>query len=212
MNKPELIPSRGALAEPLLMEVTRELSSGDILRLADAPKVNVPVLQKLRAVHHRQAQLLAQGKKPTEVAVIVGCTVQRLIQLQNDPTFAELISYYHDQLMVGMLEDATRIQGKLVDAGEQAVDEILDRMEDPAKMAKIPIGELRQIAELGLDRTVAPPKTAPPQTNVPAHVTINFGTTLRPPQDPELRAEGPGGSVALDASLKTIEGEVEGDG
>jgi hypothetical protein len=186
MIKPDLIPSRGAIAEPLLMEVTRELTADDLLRLGDAPKVNVPVIQKLRAVHHRQAQLLAQGKTPSEVAVIVGCTVQRLVQLRQDPTFSELVVYYHDQMMVASMEDASRIQGKLVDAAELAVDEILERMENEAGKKKIPIGELRQIAELGLDRTVAPPKTAPPQSTAPNNVTINFGTPIRQ-SDPEVK-------------------------
>jgi hypothetical protein len=54
------------------MEVTRELTAQDLARLSEAPKVTVPILQKLRATHHRMAQLLAQGKSVGEVAAIVG--------------------------------------------------------------------------------------------------------------------------------------------
>ena len=161
MAKPDLIPARGAVAEPLLLEVTRSLTAGDMARLSEAPKVSVPILQRLRATHHRQAQLLASGKKVNEVAMIVGCTVQRLVQLQVDPTFSELVSYYQDQLMTAAMEDSTRLQAKIVDVGEMAVDELKDRLEDDDRRAKMPVGEIRKIAEFAMDRTVAPPKGRP---------------------------------------------------
>lgn len=179
MAKPDLIPSRGAIAEPLLMEVTRDLTAEDMLRLGQAPKVGVPILQRLRATHHRQAQLLAQGKTLNEVAAIVGCTSQRLVQLQTDPTFAELVHYYHDQSMVGLMEDAARLQAKLVDVGEMAVDELRHRMEDDVARSKMRTGDVRQIAEMAMDRTVAPPKATQNIQQPPNTVTINFGTPVR---------------------------------
>ena len=192
----ELIPSRGAIAEPLLLEVTRELTANDLQRLGEAPKASVPILQKLRATHHRQAQLLAEGKTPTQVAAIVGCTVQRLVQLQVDPAFRELVSYYQDQVMVSHLEDSARLRDKIVDAGEMAIDELRSRLEDPGKVKSMRTGDLRQIAEFAMDRTVAPPKAAPSATQAPASVTINFGTALR-----DVAVEPP----------KTIEGKVSED-
>ena len=182
MVKPDLIPRRGAVAEPLLMEVTRNLTAEDLGKLAEAPKVSVPILQRLRATHHRQAQLLASGKSVSEVALIVGCTTQRLVQLQVDPTFKELVSYYQDQVMSAMITDASRLQDKIVDVGEMAVDELKDRLEDDNVRAKMPVGEIRKIAEFAMDRTVAPPKAAPPQNTTPANVTINFGTPIDKPQ------------------------------
>ena len=179
MPKPDLIPSRGAIAEPLLLEVSRALTARDLLRVGDAPKTNVPILQRLRASHHRQAQLLAQGKTPTEVAMIVGCTVQRLVQLQNDPTFTQLVAYYQDQVMVLAMQDGARLHDKIVDVGEMAVDELRERLEDEAQRKVMPTGEIRKIAEFAMDRTVAPPKAAPPQNNVPSAITINFGTPVR---------------------------------
>jgi hypothetical protein len=183
MAKGDLIPSRGAVAEPLLMEVSRELKPDDLLRLADAPKVNVPVLQKLRATHHRQAQLLAQGKTVGEVAMIVGCTPQRLTQLQSDPTFSDLVTYYQDQIMVLALEDGARMRDKIVDVGEMAVDELRERLENDAKRQAMPVGEIRKIAEFAMDRTVAPPKAAPQTQTAPTQVTISFGTPIRAPDD-----------------------------
>jgi hypothetical protein len=190
MPKPDILPSRGAIAEPLLLEVTRDLTPEDMLRLGDAPKVGVPILQKLRAIHHRQALLLAQGKTPTEVALIVGCTVQRLVQLQQDPTFTELMHYYKDQMMVNALEDGTRLQAKIVDVGEMAVDELQDRLADDQRRRNLPIGEVRKIAEFAMDRTVAPPKVAATQTQPPATITLNFGTSLRDVSDEPKTIEG----------------------
>ena len=181
MPKSDLIPARGAIAEPLLMEVTRELTVDDLRKLGEAPKVAVPILQRLRATHHRQAQLLASGKTVGEVAAIVGCTTQRLVQLQIDPTFAELVSYYHNQMMANAMEDSQRLQAKIVDVGEMAVDELQDRLADDQKRNNIPIGEIRKIAEFAMDRTVAPPKAAPPQNTTPTSVTINFGTPIDNP-------------------------------
>lgn len=180
MSRPDLIPSRGAISTPLIMEVVRELTPQDLMRLGEAAKVGVPAIQKLRATHHRQAQLLAEGRSVSEVAIIVGCTTQRLVQLQTDPTFADLVAYYQDQVMSAMIEDSARLKDKIIDVGEMAVDELRDRLEDPDKRNKVHIGEIRKIAEFAMDRTVAPPKAAPPQTNAPASVTINFGTPLLP--------------------------------
>ena len=141
MSRPDLIPSRGAIAEPLVLEVTRELTPSDLRRLGDAPKTSVPILQRLRATHHRQAQLLAEGRSVNEVAVIVGCTTQRLVQLQVDPAFNELISYYQDQIMSAMIADAARLKDKIIDVGEMAVDELRDRLEDDDRRRGVSIGE-----------------------------------------------------------------------
>lgn len=180
-RRPDLIPSRGAVAEPLLLEVTRNLTAEDLLNLGSAPKVSVPILQKLRATHHRQAQLLASGKSVSEVAAIVGCTPQRLVQLQVDPTFAELVSYYQDQIMSAMLTDSARLQDKIVDVGEMAVDELRERLESDEARKQMPVGEIRKIAEFAMDRTVAPPKATAPTSTAPQSVTINFGTPIDRP-------------------------------
>ena len=185
---PDLLPSRGRVAAPLLLEVRGELDPKDLDRLSQAPKTSVPVLQKLRAIHHHQARLLAQGKSYGEIAAIVGCTTQRLVQLVVDPAFSSLVEYYKDQLMETMLSDSARLQDKIVDVGEMAVDEMRERMENDERRRKLPIGEIRKIAEFAMDRTVAPPKPPLPASNTPSAITINFGTSLRP--NPASTIEG----------------------
>ena len=204
MPRPDLIPSRGAISEPLHIEVIRDLTAADILRLGDAPKVGPPAIQKLRATHHRQAVLLAEGRSVAEVAAIVGCTPQRLTQLQADPTFVELIGHYKDQVISAMLMDAARLKDKIVDLGEMAVDEMRERMDDEARRRGISIGEIRKIAEFAMDRTVAPPQLAPNAPLIPPSITISFGTSLRPD-----RALASGAEVAFGAAARvpTIEHE-----
>ena len=189
MPRPDLIPSRGAVAEPLAMEVVRELVPEDLRQLAGAPKVGVPVLQRLRATHHRQAALMAEGKSITEVAMIVGCTTARLVQLQNDPAFAELVHYYQDQIITAQLSDAARLKDKIVDLGEMAVDEMTERMEDDERRKRMHVGDLRKIAEFAMDRTVAPPQVAASTPTPPAAITINFGTPIRTPAELSERGE-----------------------
>lgn len=201
----ELIPARGAIAEVFTMEVTRELTSADLTLLtrlssSEKTRTSVPALKKLRATHHHQAQLLAQGKTVKEIAAIVGCTPQRLVQLQVDPTFTELVKYYQDQVMTALMDDTIRLQRKLTDLGEMAVDELAERMEDDEARKRMRTGDVRQIAELALDRTVAPPKTTQNTQSPPAEITINFGTPIRHPEDRDV-IRGP--------NDKIIEGTVD---
>jgi len=194
MVRGDLIPSRGAIAEDLSLEVLRELTLDDMKRLADSPKLGVPVIQKLRSIHHTQARMLAEGKKLIDVANAVGCSTQRLVQLQNDPTFAELVIYYRDQINVVAIDRAQRMQEQILDVGEQALDELQARMDDEEKRSKMPVGEIRKLAEFAMDRTVAPPRTVNNAPTAPATVTINFGT----PVGKEL-------STTIDAEINAFE-------
>lgn len=175
MDFGDVVPLRGALAAPLVLEVVRELVDSDLKDLLNSPNIDVPVLKKLRAIHHRQAALLAEGKTNNEVAAICGTTAQRIVQLKQDPTFKELVGYYQDQIITMQLEDSARVRDKLVDLGEMAVDELRDRLEDEGKRNAMPTGEIRQVAQMALDRTVAPPKSTTNITTTPAVITLDFG-------------------------------------
>lgn len=170
-----VLPLRGALAAPLSLELVRELTAEDLKDLINAPRTDVPVLKKLRAIHHRQAALLAEGKTNNEVAAICGTTAQRVVQLKQDPAFKDLMHYYEDQIITLQLEDSARIRDKLIDTSEMALDEIRDRLEDDAKRTAMPTSELRQVAQLGLDRTVAPPKATTTVVTTPSVITLDFG-------------------------------------
>jgi hypothetical protein len=176
----DLIPKRGSVGKALVLEIVRELEPADLALLsADfKPRTGPPPIQQLKAIHHRQAELLAQGMKVIDVARALGTTPARIHQLQKDPTFVEAVAIYRSRLHDQTMDDANRIQGKLVVAAEMALDELNDRLEDPAKRSQIPLGELRKVVEMGGDRTVAPSKSAGPQSTVPSRITLNFSTVL----------------------------------
>lgn len=151
----------------------------DILRLAGEaetlPRVAAPILKRLRASHHLTARLLAEGRSVKETALIVGYSAQRVSDLQVDPTFDGLVTYYREHITEIDLSDANRIHRKMVEIAEMATDEIAERLEDDETRTKMPIGELRQLADTALNRTVLPAKTATPVTNAPTKITFNIG-------------------------------------
>lgn len=170
-----VLPLRGALAAPLSIEFVRELSADDLKDLLNAPRTDVPVLKKLRAIHHRQAALLAEGKTNNEVAAICGTTPQRVVQLKQDPAFKDLMHYYEDQIITLQLEDSARLRDKAVDIGEMAMNEMAERLEDDAKRTALPMSELRQVAADMLNRTVLPPKATTNIVTAPQIITLDFG-------------------------------------
>lgn len=182
MSVADLIPRRGRPAAPLILEVVRELEPHELARLAEAPKVTVPVLKRIRYIHQRYAYLLAQGHTSVEVAQMCGCTPQRIHQLLLDPAFNDLLAQYQDSAMTVLADEAEAFKADLLDASKMALGEITDRLETEEKRKAIPIQELRKIVELGADRTVAPPKVAAPPQPPPGNITLNFGTQLKEPK------------------------------
>lgn len=178
-----LIPSRGRPASPIGFRVLRELQLDDIMRLSVAenlPKVGVPQPRRLRAVHHRAAELLASGKRVTEVARACNLTPQRVTQLQEDPAFCELVAYFSEQISETTIEIRSKIEAQVIDISELALDEIQRRLEsDPESVG---IAELRQLATAGLDRTVLPPKPAQNPMPPAMNVTFNMGPRALTPK------------------------------
>lgn len=181
-----LIPPRGRPAQPFVFETVRTLELEDILRLASAerlPLVGVPSPKRLRAVHHRIAQLVAFGHDRGEIARICDVTPQRVTQLGEDPSFCELVAYFAEQMAESTIDAKQKLEERLVDISELATAEIQERLESSAE--KIPISELRQIAQLGLDRTVAPPKQATATIPASMQVTFNMGPKSLAPREIE---------------------------
>lgn len=171
-----LPPRRGAIAQPVSMELVRELTADDLARLPTGLPLALNPIKWAREVHHRQAQLVAEGRKDIEIAAIVGCTAERIHQLKNDPTFQHLVAYYGDQVSEIEFETHRRVQGKLVDVLELAVDEIQIRLEDDTTRQVLPTSELRKIAEFAADRTIAPPRATQSGSALPpTRIELNFG-------------------------------------
>lgn len=180
MSIADTLPHHGRLPRPLTLEVLRELTAADISRLGstEAEAIGVPTIQKLRATHHRQAILLARGLSATDVASIVGSTPERVRQLQRDPQFRNLLASYEDSERIALLEESARAQERLADVHETVMLEIQQRVHDDEKLSKMPIYELRKLAEMTGDRSVAPPKNALPLQALPQAITLNIGTAV----------------------------------
>jgi hypothetical protein len=187
------LPTRGALST-LSIEVEKELTEEDLLELRFMPDNSPPPVKTISARHRRTAMMVAQGKQDVFIADALGYTPARVGQLKNDPGFQMLVQYYNDQIHEGTLEDEKRFQEKLRSAGEEALDELNDRLEDPDKKVRISTSELRQIITVVADRTVAPPKQIANSVVIPPNITLNFGTKLNPKvktidQDGEVEEE-----------------------
>ena len=169
-----ILPKRGAF-HSLSFSVLREIEPDDLLRIAKGSTLAHRPIQQIRAIHHRIAQLMAQGFSLNEVSVMSGSSLDRINKLKADPTFNDLLTYYQDQIGTIAIEDGQRIQDKLKVAAETALDEINDRLMDEEKRTAIPISELRKITEMGADRTVAPPKASLQLTTPPQQITLNIG-------------------------------------
>ncbi len=193
------LPKRGAL-NVLSVEIERELTEEDLLQLSQMPDNSPPQVKTISARHRRMAMLVAEGKTNQQIAEALWYTPARVGQLRVDPGTSQLISYYEDQLHEESLGDEKRYQEKLRAAGEQALDLINDRLEDPVYRDRISTTELRNIVTVAADRTVAPPKQVQQTQVPPQQITLNFGTTLKP-RDRE----------ALELPLLTITSDGDSD-
>lgn len=134
----------------------RELGEADIplLLMPEAVGSKTPAVQKLRHSHHALARLLAEGRPGVECAAILGMSQSRISILKHDPAFQELLEFYGKQKEEIYLDVHQRLAGLAVDT----LEEIHERLgEDPDSFSN---KELLLVAEMALDRSVAPPKRA----------------------------------------------------
>jgi len=115
----------------------------------DAPEIKNRVrgqsngLQKVRAVHHQAARMLAAGARPAEVARTTGMHPNRLYILQDDPAFAGLVEHYAEQehqIWVDARQRAAML-------GVTAMEELQDRvLENPENLTNKQLLEIAQAA------------------------------------------------------------------
>jgi hypothetical protein len=141
--------------EPLYV---RDLTAEDIAslstRAAYGSQPGQSIIQKLRAPHHTLARLVAEGKKHPECAVITGYTVEYIVMLERDPAFQELVAYYKENVAAVYIN----VHERLAALGAMAMEIIQERMTDPEKVKTMTTGQLREIMNDALDRSVAPSK------------------------------------------------------
>ena len=170
------LPARGRPATPVLFEVLGELTAADLGRLAleAGPRVAVPPIQRVREIHRKQAELVAQGLSFMEIAARCDTTPQRLTQLMDDPSFTNLVEYFRVQTEEVRIAVTERVLERYTDITELASDEIQRRLEDPAERAKMSIDELRRLQESAGDRSITPPRTAEKAQQPPVSITFTI--------------------------------------
>ena len=138
---------QGRKAQPPMIAVLGPLMSADLAQLEEARGSTAAPLKKLRERHHAVARALASGMKPGEAANMYGYSASRVSILQADPSFADLVKFYTvktDEKYYGMHDRMSAL-------GQDAVDEIQDRLEDSPE--DFSIGQLLEVSKAYADRT-----------------------------------------------------------
>ena len=158
---------RGSMAA-LTLTYVRDLTEADLAMLAGGARLP-SVRERIEALthrHHLAARMIADGMKPSDVAYATAYSTATIAALQNDPAFRDLLAYYAGQKEQVYLD----VHQRLGSLGMAAVDKLQGRIEhldvigeDALADAKaevqrkiMPNGTLLQIAEMALDRSIAP--------------------------------------------------------
>ena len=179
----------------LAFAYVRDLTQADLTLLAeDGRALTVP--QRIDALthrHHLAARMIADGMAHQEVMYATAYSGSYVTKLKADPAFTELVAYYAEQKDAIYLD----VHQRLGSLGMSAVDHLQDRLDhlkhvgdDELADAKaaiqraiMPNGQLVQITQLALDRSLAPArlgggKLGPGgQVDLPGGlvVNLNFG-------------------------------------
>ncbi len=160
----------GRPAKPIAAKIVGPLTERDLKVLAEPRGTQPQALKKISFRHRTIAKLLATGTPQGAVAAAVGMTKSRISILSRDPMMVELIVYYQDHADEILLD----YKEKLTELGEEAIDELRDRLEDPETRGKLTERQLMDIITLTSDRT-----GHGPQSKTDANVNINVGMAER---------------------------------
>ena len=157
LSFPGLRAAKGDKLAQLEIDYIRDLTAADVEILNTIPLTDesyTPV-KSLRATHHALARLLAQGIKPEEAAATTGHSVSRVYVLQTqDRAFIDLVEHYRTEVSSQYLD----VHARLGMLGLATIEELMERLEvEPGKFTS---RELFALAELTLDRSIAPSKGA----------------------------------------------------
>lgn len=149
------LPSARGRRASFTADFVRELTADDlpaILGGGPAAPNSVPALQRIRYQHHQIARLVVEGRKGEEISAITGFSPSWISTLKHDPAFRELLAYYEAQKEAVFVD----VHQRLATLGLATVEELQERLaSDPDSFSN---KALMELAELVLDRSVAPPK------------------------------------------------------
>lgn len=156
-------------AAPLSVVYVRDLGMEDLPKLIDPEQgPGAPPLVRLRNTHHHLARLLASGETIQACMAITGYSQSRISILQSDPAFKELLAFYAQETQKVYLN----VHERLARFGTDALETLQERLDEaPDQFTN---RELKELAEMALDRSVAPPKGQSQGQVGSAPVSVNF--------------------------------------
>jgi hypothetical protein len=143
--------------------VVRELNEADLVAFGEG--VRFPdgggglaqgggVIKSLKQSHHSVAKLMAAGHRDVQIAAITGYSQSRLSVLKHAPAFQELIAFYRESSTAEFVNAQARVAGLALDTIEELHERLVESPEDFTNK------ELLEMAEVMMDRSIAPPKGA----------------------------------------------------
>lgn len=184
----------GIMLRPLEAVFDRELTAEDLLVLEAPQGTTTPAIKRLRTQHHHLARLLAEGRKEIECSAITGYSQSRISILKNDPAFKDLIEHYRVEAAAAYVN----VHERLAALGITCLEELQARIdENPEGFSN---KELRELAAMLMDRSVAPPKG----------VAAGGGPVINQALKIEFVQPAPSQGPALAAPIVTIEDKSGG--
>lgn len=187
--------SRGSKSETKIEWLfIKDLSEEDVPELLNPPTFDgARTLTRLRERHHYLARLLAGGTSNVEASIMTGYSESYISMMKNeDPAFIELLDYYGTQKEKSFLQ----VHERLAMLGTSVIEEIHDRFdENPAAFT---LKQLQDLAEMTLDRSIAPIKSGPkmPQQGTSTGVALNI--VFQAPQGSGVVIEGKAERVKIE--------------
>lgn len=133
----ELSPAAARLRDALGLELSSGPVRGDEASAAPSGAV-------IRYHHHQIARLLAQGRKPADIAIATGYSAGYISNLKNhDPAFRQLIAHYEATLDAVMASAGEQLRA----LGEEAIAILKDRLiSNPDDFPRSQLMELIELA------------------------------------------------------------------
>lgn len=159
-------------SSPLTLGEPRPLTREDLALLKEK-RPDKPIIQRLRDPHHKLARLLAMGVKNAEAGAIAGYSIARVMTLQNDPAFKQLIEEYRGIVTESWKEQVDEYMSLAVSnmvKSERQIAEHLDRADEEGEL--LPLSKLDTISQGRMDRFGYGKK----QTNL--NVNVDFAAQL----------------------------------
>lgn len=159
--------------EPLTWEDPVPLTLTDLTMNMERDKGfagQASAVKRITERHHALARLLASGTAPGHAAIITGYDASRISILQTDPSFAELVDFYTQDVEA----EYRSMHAQMAGLGGDAIDELRRRVEDePEKLgAQFLLDVVTKIA----DRTGNGPTTSVTQE---VNITLDLSARMK---------------------------------